>query len=569
MFKKLVQKYWSLFFIGVFLAIVLIFVLIKGEGIYIQIHDTLDNNIVWLKMLKDNNLFWEREGLVPFLGGVDRNYLYSPLKAYIWLYMIFPVFPAIIIGWYIKIIISISGFLFLGKVIEINNNEKFNLIVLAGFFYGILPTLPSCAIEFASIPFLLCLLILFYKKFNWGYLIGIFFFPVFSRFAVFGIFFCGYIVLFFLFDWFVKKRPSWKMILAMIVLAMGYILTEWRLFYMMIFSNEETIRSSIIINYTNLLGAIKDSANVFTEGQYHCGSLHSYVVLPACLLYFVYINFKYIKNNALKNIFLEKFNWLIAWILFNCAVYGLDELKGFREIVRVVIPPLEGFGFSRSIWTNPFLWYFAFLIVLCKISKDIIKYVLVFFAFSVLCFKPSTYNHIYWNLRISAQEIFKGIETDELTYNEFYSEKLFEEIKKEIGYNSEWSIAFGMHPAVLEYNGIATLDGYFTYYPLNYKKKFRKLIEPELKIDKDNKNYYDNWGGRAYIFSNEVSYLPVKKMEVNSAVLNIDPNVFRELGGKYIFSRVEVINLADLGLEEVGIYSSSDSPYIIYVYRVR
>ena len=29
----------------------------------------------------------------------------------------------------------------------------------------------------------------------------------------------------------------------------------------------------------------------------------------------------------------------------------------------------------------------------------------------------------------------------------------FSEIKKQIGYNGEWSVAFGMHPAVIEYNG--------------------------------------------------------------------------------------------------------------------
>ena len=115
MLKKREQKYWSLILIGLFITITFSYVLAKGDGIYIQVHDTLDNNIVWLKMLKDNDLFWQRGGEVPFLGGVDRNNLYSPLKVYVWLYMLFPVFPAIIIGWYLKIIIAVTGFLFLGR----------------------------------------------------------------------------------------------------------------------------------------------------------------------------------------------------------------------------------------------------------------------------------------------------------------------------------------------------------------------------------------------------------------------------------------------------------------------
>ena len=67
-----------------------------------------------------------------------------------------------------------------------------------------------------------------------------------------------------------------------------------------------------------------------------------------------------------------------------------------------------------------------------------------------------------------------------LSYREFYSTKLFEKIKREIGYNGEWSVAFGMHPRVLQYNGISTLDGYSSYYPQAYKEQFRKLIAPDL-----------------------------------------------------------------------------------------
>ena len=128
-------------------------------------------------------------------------------------------------------------------------------------------------------------------------------------------------------------------------------------------------------------------------------------------------------------------------------------------------------------------------------------------------------------------------------------------------------MAYGMHPAVIEYNGIATLDGYHSFYPERYKRKFRRLIAPDLDLDEPNRKYFDYWGGRAYLFSNEINYQPVRDMGIDSARLNIAPDVFREMGGVYIFSRVAISNATELGLKSAGIYMDKESPYTIYVYK--
>ena len=38
-----------------------------------------------------------------------------------------------------------------------------------------------------------------------------------------------------------------------------------------------------------------------------------------------------------------------------------------------------------------------------------------------------------------------------------------------------------------------------TFYPLSYKKKFRKVVE-ELDKNEMIKNYYDSWGSRVLAF---------------------------------------------------------------------
>ena len=155
---------------------------------------------------------------------------------------------------------------------------------------------------------------------------------------------------------------------------------------------------------------------------------------------------------------------------------------------------------------------------------------------------------------------------EELTYQEFYAERLFSTAKEEIDYDGEYSIAFGMHPAVLQYNGIATLDGYSTSYSQEYKEEFRKLIAPFLAIDAGYRSYYDDWGGRAYVFSSTAAFDATRNMRCEEAALVMDSEVFRQVGGKYVFSRVRVSNAEELGFDLIGIFTHKETPYEIYVY---
>lgn len=60
-----------------------------------------------------------------------------------------------------------------------------------------------------------------------------------------------------------------------------------------------------------------------------------------------------------------------------------------------------------------------------------------------------------------------------MSYREYFSTELFDKIKEEIGYEGEKAVAYGLDPGVLAYNGISTLDGVLSYYPLSYKEAFR------------------------------------------------------------------------------------------------
>ena len=163
----------------------------------------------------------------------------------------------------------------------------------------------------------------------------------------------------------------------------------------------------------------------------------------------------------------------------------------------------------------------------------------------------------------------KQSEASTLNFREFYSEDLFEVIKQDIGYEGEWSVAYGMHPAVLEYSGISTLDGYLGLYSQEYKEQFRKIIAPALDTSEEFKTYYDDWGARAYIFSGtgENTYGPMRNLNLHNNTLSINTEAFKELKGKYIFSRVDISNQESLGLHLKGTYTNN--VYTIYVYEVQ
>lgn len=560
-----IYKNYGIIICAVFLIISALFVVIYGEDIYIQHHDNLEYGVVWMKLLKDNQLFWETNAEIPFLHGLDRNFLYSELKPYTWLYMVLPCFYAHISGWFIKIIISIIGFIFLSHTI-FDSNEKDNLFSIFGLIYGIYPNYPAAAFSFACLPILLSVLIRFHKEPKKWHYVFFFLIPALLEFQFHGVFVCGYILLFMIMDTIVKKHISFKWLRPIAIISIGTIVFEWRFFYGIMFRGVETIRDSFVFDTLPFKDVLRVMLRVFMYGEYTAGSIHTKVLLPVCGAYFFYINFKYILNKQFSRIYQEYYNWILLFICFNAMVYGINKWMLFRSVMARFLPILYGFSFGRTVWFNGFLWCLAAAVVVSRIPNKLLIVIASLCSFIPFIFSREIYNPINPNLRLIKADIFDEKTDDLVTWKEFFAEDLFEKIKLEIGYDQEWSAAFGFSPAILNYNGIHTLDGYHSFYPLDYKREFRELIKPELDIDEYYKNYYDNWGGRAYLFSESCDFEPRKDYPETSADLNIDMEQFKKFNGKYIFSRVKISNADELGIQEIGDFSDDSTFLKVYVY---
>lgn len=572
----IVGKWFLLFSGGLLLLQALVFMIFR-ENSYPQVHDNLDLFVAHLQIMKNTDTFFAHDAVLPMLGGISRDTFGSEFSLYNILYYLLPNFWAYMTGYALKIGIGIFAFCLLAKDIYKEEYRTYRpLIIVVATAFGMIPVFPAYGIAFTSVPIIVFLLRRIYREPKAWLFLCVFLYPLISYFSYFGFFILAYMVCAIVILWVKDKRFPKGITVALFILATGYIVFEYRLFKEMLFSDVVTIRSSMVNNDFSLWEDIRSMWDVFTHAQFHAQDSHCYFILPACVLGLLIINVGYIRKKEFAKIWKDSCNLTFGFIVFNCLVYGLYDWKAFRDLIETLIPQLTGFQFNRTLYFNTFLWY-ALLFLMVKRLYDSRKKaalwvanIIVMVAALVVMFVPQMYNDFYRTCYYHAYSIIKQTQVNDLNYREYYSAELFEQIKEEINYDGEWSAAYGMNPAILQYNGIATLDGYLGMYSQEYKDAFRKVIAPALETAEGNRVYFDAWGARAYLFSgsDENTYAPYRDLHLTDTTLAINPDAYREIGGQYIFSTINISNSDELGFTLKGTYTHQSSPYTIYLYEL-
>ena len=576
--KLRLKQNWYLYFLLCLMMIQAAMFTLWGEHSFIAIHDNLDLFVAHNKIMKNQGIFFGNGEQALLLGGVSRNLLGSEFNLYNILYYLFQPYTAYVIGYFLKIVIGFSSFVLLAKEIYKGRFQHYkSLVFLTAAAFSVIPVFPEYGIAFVSVPFVVYLLIKIRKESKMIWYVLLFLYPVASYFSYFGIFILGYMAVAFLYFWRKDKKLPVKFGIAIVVLALGYIVWEYRLFAQILLSDTVTIRDSMALMDVSLGQMVKDMITVLYNPGFHAQSSHQYFVLPIAVVYLVWSNLAYIRERDYEAVKKSPVNFTFLFILFNCLVYGLYELKAVQQLVETILPPLKGFQFNRTIFFNPFLWYALFFLILKELYDryrekekwNVCIHAAAVISVLVCMFMPQVYNDFYSNCYHHAYEILKGVPSTQLSFREFYSEELFEMIKDDLEYEDEWAAAYGMHPAVLQYNGIATLDGYLGLYSEEYKQQFGKLIAPALEASEEFRTVFWDSGIRAYLYSGvgENTYQPLKQLEVSDTNLYIDGDIFRQMDGKYIFSRIAISNMEELGLKLRGEYTHESSPYAIYIYE--
>ncbi len=577
-----IKKYWYAYLTGALLLLqAAVFLIFRGES-YFQVHDNLDLFMGHYEMLKKAGLWFSHDVPAPILHGISRDLFGSEFILYNLLFILLPGYWAYIAGYAAKIAIGMFSFILLAKDIYKDRYKNYKpIIVVCACAFGLIPVFPTYGIAFTSVPLIIYILrrIYFAKTFKeqLPWFLATFCYPFVSYFSYHGFFILCYMVCAVIILWIRDKRFPLGNFISIIVLSLGYVLFEYRLFGAMLGTGTVTIRTTMDHGDLTFGQAMKTAFDEFINASFHSEDSHTYVVLFVVLAALVIINASLIRAHRAKDILKEPVNLVMLVIIFNVLIFGLYQFAPFRHLFEAIVPPLTGFEFARTAYFNTFLWYFELMLICVRMydygKKDLkpLANVIVSLAVVVVMFAPQVYNDFYYTVYNQAYKVIKQKETSTVNYNEFYSEALFEEIKANIGYKGEWSVSYGMHPAILNYNGIASVDGYLGMYAQEYKDKWTKIIEPAFEGSPSLASYFLGWGARVNLISasDENTYAPLRVMDPVDKRLVANMDELKSLDCRYIFSRIDISNKEEDGIDLIGTYTNESSPYTIYVYEIK
>ncbi len=533
--------------------------IIFQENSIITIHDNLDSVVPWIKALTNSGKVFALNPYTPIyqiMNGIPRGCMLTGFNVYVWLFMIFKPFTAYLINDMLIHIAAFSGMIFLlrNHIIPKKNNV---IIFGVALCFSILPFYSIFGLSIAGQPLLLnSFLNILKKKDRWWDYIYIIIFPFYSFLAFIGPFIISALILIFFTDIYRKKAINMRFLIFLLVLTTLYIVAEYNLLSISIFQKDLILHrtefnpDSRSLNFT---ASFKRAKGIFFSGQYHAASLPKFIITIFPLALIISI----VKRKLPR--------YLLMLILVSITIslfYGCWKYSGFSQLKSTIIL-LKMFQFDRFHFLLPLIWYLIMAISLYSISK--IKFgntfclILIFIQmFFVLGSNTERIDTIKRNLF--------GRNADSISYTQFFSEDLFNQIGEFINLPKEdyRIVNIGIHPTVAQYNGFYTLDGYQGLYPLKYKHKFRKIMEKELDKNEKWRRYYDSWGNRCYLFVAELDKLQYyKHSDISINDLQINSEALKEMNCTYLFSTLEIKNYKENNLLYIKTFSNVESPWVI------
>ncbi len=234
------------------------------------------------------------------------------------------------------------------------------------------------------------------------------------------------------------------------------------------------------------------------------------------LLLFLFPLTFFLKQKKAKNIF-----FLILFIEIFLFLLQTDFYLDFYNNSDGLFNSLN-FGYCSTIL--PLLYCVLSILVLKIEKKNISNFLQLVILISIFL----------GQINSSIVPFYKNFILKENNYRNFYTFKdyyLQEDYKKfKAIINDKRSLSLGIDPMIAVANNIATIDGYHNIYPLEYKKKFRSIIEKELQKNIKLKKYYDNWGSRVYGFINDPDNIEINFKQA------------KNLGADYVISAYNLDN---------------------------
>ncbi|WP_043934633.1 DUF6044 family protein [Bacillus sp. EB01] len=542
---------------GILLALYLSPLFVLGEDAHMRIHDNLDSNISWYKVLRESGeLFGATDAVIPqIINGLPRNTYGTEFSGIQWLHHLFPSMLAYALSQAITRIVAFIGMYLLLSRHFIKERNAFPISVWVALAFALTPFWPSGMLSTLGMPLALwAFLNIRDGRHSWKEWLTLFLLPLYSSFVLGFFFFLAAMGLLWLRDVLVKKSWNWTFFASIAFMTIMYLLVEYRLVLSLVLPEEPTSRNEFDYTDNTFWQTIMLIGKNYFFGHNHVLTLHTYVIVPLSFLVLIWIAAR--KTHGVNE---KRFTYLFVLNIVLSIWYSFWFYKGWHPI-KEEISLLKTFNFSRFHFLRPLIIYMMFAV-----------------GAYVLWQKGGVWKKAAGvALALQIAVVFYNNGENEYghrpSFKQFYAVDQFEDIRDFIGKSQEsYRVAsIGIHPAIAQYNGFYTLDTYNNFYSLEYKHRFREIISKELEKNAIIEDYFDTWGGRCYIFVAELGkhyeFKKTTKKEIENLELNT--KVFKELGGEYIFSAVPVKNPEENGMKLEKVFDNNESAWRIYLYHV-
>ena len=547
------MKEQNKYFLGGFLLLLLYFLpnLIMGDGSVIKVHDFLDSSVAHIKSIILNDAIWDIKAQMPILCGIDRGVFGTPIDIKFWLFCLLSPYWAVIANIVlIKLTAFVGMYLLLTRhIFPPNGPEAVRAAFLAALCFALVPFYPDYGITSAGIPLLICAFINLYNKRRLlGSALILLYYAVFSWLVLGGFFVCATVFVAIICISVRTRHFPLSLFWGLCAFGLLLIICNYNLFISFFTQAEPSHRTEFAIIGPLWLNILSSLSSFFIS-WYHAGScLAILVVIPFVILW--------LRKRG------EKPYLNLPFSLF-LLVGGLMLVGSLMLSLTLRFHLFQGFQTDRFFFLYPAVVFILLGVLLLEWGKSktstwILIIMMVFNLGADFHWRDNMANML-------------GV-TKDVSFAQFYDEPLFDSIKKDVGIGHDVKVAcLGFFPAVAEYNGIYTVDGYIQLYPLSYKHRFQQVIQGELDKSEELREYFCNYGQRCYLFSSELGrhYLYGKDQHKKVHDLSINCKVLKEdLGCSYILSAVEVENAEALGLQYMGDWTTEQSYWDIYVYQL-
>ena len=149
------QKEKGLLFIAfVILAIYVSPLFILGENAHIRVHDNLDSNLAWYKVLKESGqIFGSLQAEIPqVMNGLSRNAYGTELSGIVWLHALFPTMVAYGLSQTITRVFAFLGMYWLLRDHFLQEDEWSIIRVGTALAFALTPFWPSGMLSTLGMP---------------------------------------------------------------------------------------------------------------------------------------------------------------------------------------------------------------------------------------------------------------------------------------------------------------------------------------------------------------------------------------------------------------------------------